>query len=108
MARFSAGCTPQPRKCFLREPASAGIDPFVISLGAIDLADPVQIPELVRALDEHGYTRYWTTEHHGPLQSGSPIVAAAIAAAASKRIRVGTAGVMLRYYQAARIRLDAA
>lgn len=49
---------------------------------------------------EHlGYTRYWLGEHHGSAdQSGSPEVLTGIVAAITSRLRVGPAGVLLRYY----------
>ncbi len=65
-------------------------------LSAIDILSPNHIRALIPALDQLGYHRFWSTEHHSPFQSGSPIVMAAIAAGLSRRMRVGTAGVMLK------------
>jgi alkanesulfonate monooxygenase SsuD/methylene tetrahydromethanopterin reductase-like flavin-dependent oxidoreductase (luciferase family) len=67
-----------------------------IVLSAIDILWPGHIPTLVPCLDSLGYHRFWTTQHHGPVQSGSPVVLAAVAAGLAKRMRVGTAGVMLK------------
>ena len=62
---------------------------------------------LVRHLEDLGYSRYWLTEHHTSRQSGSPLIAAAVAAASSRTIRVGTAGVMIRYLRPLRVAKDA-
>ncbi|MBP1996325.1 LLM class flavin-dependent oxidoreductase [Paenibacillus eucommiae] len=53
--------------------------------------------ELSKAADELGYTRYWFAEHHNtPHQtSSSPEMLAALAAAVTERIRLGTGGIML-------------
>jgi alkanesulfonate monooxygenase SsuD/methylene tetrahydromethanopterin reductase-like flavin-dependent oxidoreductase (luciferase family) len=89
-----------------RSPASAKPPMSRVALGALDVLSR-EIPQLVTELDRLGYTRYWTTEHHTPYQSGSPLVVAAAAAASSKRLRIGTAGAMLRYYRPGRLALDA-
>lgn len=50
-----------------------------------------------------GYSRYWVTEHFEskPGAIGSSIVAATMAASVTTKIRVGTAGILLRFYPAA-------
>ncbi|MGW1893597.1 LLM class flavin-dependent oxidoreductase [Streptomyces sp. NPDC002004] len=52
---------------------------------------------LAQRAEELGYHRFWVSEHHGvPGVAGSaPTVLAAAVAAATRRIRVGTGGVML-------------
>ncbi|MFJ8193882.1 LLM class flavin-dependent oxidoreductase [Streptomyces sp. NPDC096094] len=62
--------------------------------GAQALHDTV---ELARAAERLGYHRFWVSEHHGvPGVAGSaPTVLAAAVAGATRRIRVGTGGVML-------------
>ncbi|MEW1632557.1 MsnO8 family LLM class oxidoreductase [Streptomyces sp. NPDC093801] len=57
--------------------------------------------ELARTVEELGYHRFWVSEHHGvPGVAGSaPTVLAAAVAAATRRIRVGTGGVMLPNHQ---------
>ncbi|MCD7097249.1 MsnO8 family LLM class oxidoreductase [Stenotrophomonas sp. MMGLT7] len=56
------------------------------------------------ALAQHaerlGYHRYWFAEHHAApqLASSAPEVLAAFVLAQTRRIRVGTGGVMLRHY----------
>lgn len=55
------------------------------------------IVDLARLGDDLGYTRVWYAEHHGmpSIASSSPEVLIATAAAATKRIHVGSGGVML-------------
>ncbi|MGW0365804.1 LLM class flavin-dependent oxidoreductase [Streptomyces sp. NPDC002990] len=57
--------------------------------------------DLARAAEELGYHRFWVSEHHSvPGVAGSaPAVLAAAVAAATRRIRVGTGGVMLPNHQ---------
>lgn len=52
---------------------------------------------LAKVADELGYTRYWLAEHHNMPAVGStnPPVLIAMIAAATRRIRVGSGGVML-------------
>ncbi len=66
-------------------------------LSVIDVHSPGNMLALVPRLEALGYARYWTTEHHSPEQSGSPAVLIAIAASATKHIRIGCAGVLLRF-----------
>ncbi len=53
--------------------------------------------ELVRLADKWGYTRYWLSEHHNTitLAGAAPEVLIARLAAESKRIRLGSGGIML-------------
>jgi luciferase family oxidoreductase group 1 len=54
---------------------------------------------LAKVAKDCGYARYWIAEHHGPnLFCASPEVMIASIAAATRRIRVGSAGVLLSYY----------
>ncbi|MFG2875510.1 LLM class flavin-dependent oxidoreductase [Streptomyces sp. NPDC048337] len=57
--------------------------------------------ELAHAAEELGYHRFWVSEHHSvPGVAGSaPTVLAAAVAGATRRIRVGTGGVMLPNHQ---------
>ncbi|MDR3471810.1 MAG: LLM class flavin-dependent oxidoreductase [Devosia sp.] len=79
----------------------------VLPLSILDLA-PVssgtstadalaQTVELARLGDELGYVRLWYAEHHGmpSIASSSPDILIASAAAHTRRIRVGSGGVML-------------
>lgn len=56
--------------------------------------------ELAIVGDELGYHRIWMAEHHGTehYASSAPEVTAAHLAAKTKRIRVGTGGVMMMHY----------
>lgn len=55
--------------------------------------------ELARLCDELGYRRYWLSEHHGTsLASATPEILIAQVAAQTRRIRVGSGGVMLTHY----------
>ena len=53
--------------------------------------------ELARTADELAYTRYWVAEHHNmpAVAATNPPVLIAVLAAATRRIRVGSGGVML-------------
>ncbi len=56
--------------------------------------------DLARLADELGYHRYWVAEHHGGpmLASASPEALIGPIASSTKRIRVGSGGVMLPHY----------
>ena len=56
--------------------------------------------DLARLADKLGYHRYWVAEHHGGpmLASAAPEVLIGPIAAATRRIRVGSGGVMLPHY----------
>lgn len=56
--------------------------------------------DLAQAADELGYHRYWCAEHHGSygLANPAPEIMVGRIAAATKRMRVGSGGVMLPYY----------
>ena len=58
------------------------------------LADTIATAQLA---DELGYERFWVAEHHGmpAVASSAPAVLIGAIAAATKRIRVGSGGVML-------------
>jgi luciferase family oxidoreductase group 1 len=61
---------------------------------ATALADTIATAQLA---DELGYDRFWVAEHHGmpAVASSAPAVLIGAIAAATKRIRVGSGGVML-------------
>src|ERR687886_715127 len=61
--------------------------------------------DLARLADELGYARYWVAEHHGTpgLASASPEVVIGPIASATRRIRVGSGGVMLPHYSALKV-----
>ena len=58
--------------------------------------------DLARHCDALGYHRYWVSEHHNSdsIVGTAPEVLMAAIAATTKRIRVGSAGVMLPHYSA--------
>ena len=61
--------------------------------------------ELARHCDALGYHRYWVSEHHNSdsIVGTAPEVLMAAIAATTKRIRVGSAGVMLPHYSALKV-----
>jgi alkanesulfonate monooxygenase SsuD/methylene tetrahydromethanopterin reductase-like flavin-dependent oxidoreductase (luciferase family) len=75
-------------------------------LSALDILSPVHMPRLARHLDALGYHRLWATEHHSPSQSASPTLVACLAAAMTSRMRIGTAGVLLKYACPAKVAED--
>src|SRR5215470_8952167 len=60
---------------------------------------------LARRADELGYHRYWLAEHHAiaALADPCPEVLLARLGAETKRIRIGSGGVLLPYYSAFRV-----
>jgi luciferase family oxidoreductase group 1 len=60
---------------------------------------------LAQHCDELGYERYWVSEHHnsGSIVGTAPEVLMAAIAATTRRIRVGSAGVMLPHYSALKV-----
>lgn len=75
-------------------------------LSALDILSPLHIPRLARHLDALGYHRLWATEHHSRSQSASPTLVACLAAAMTSRMRIGTAGVLLKYACPAKVAED--
>ncbi|MDG9988932.1 LLM class flavin-dependent oxidoreductase, partial [Stenotrophomonas sp. GD04024] len=56
--------------------------------------------QLAQRAEQLGYHRYWFAEHHAAptLASPAPEVLAAWVLAQTRRIRIGSGGVMLRHY----------
>ncbi|QDX94014.1 LLM class flavin-dependent oxidoreductase [Brevibacillus laterosporus] len=77
---------------------------YVIDGGTPELALE-QTTELAQYVDELGYHRYWVSEHHHSeaLAGSSPEVLIAYLTAKTKRIRVGSGGVMLPHYSAYKV-----
>ena len=61
--------------------------------------------ELAQAADELGYTRYWCAEHHGleGVCNPCPEVMIARLGSVTRRIRLGSGGVMLPYYSSFKV-----
>ncbi len=83
-------------------------------LGALDLcrtshvASPADIlwgaVELVRSLERLGYTRYWLPEHHeSDSAQACPEIMTAVLSGVTDSIRIGSAGILLRYYSAVKV-----
>lgn len=68
-----------------------------ISAGSTPAAALAATTEIARRADALGYRRLWVAEHHGmpSVASSSPAVLLAHLAAATRRIRLGSGGVML-------------
>jgi alkanesulfonate monooxygenase SsuD/methylene tetrahydromethanopterin reductase-like flavin-dependent oxidoreductase (luciferase family) len=73
----------------------------LLEFGELPLPEIVQTAQLAERL---GFSRYWLAEHIGPLQN--TLLATPVVAGATSRIRVGPAGVLLRYYAAACVARD--
>ena len=60
---------------------------------------------LARLCDELGYERFWVSEHHnsGSVVGTAPEILMAAVAATTRRIRVGSAGIMLPHYSALKV-----
>jgi alkanesulfonate monooxygenase SsuD/methylene tetrahydromethanopterin reductase-like flavin-dependent oxidoreductase (luciferase family) len=86
----------------LREP-----ERMSLRLSIIDFQHPAMLLELALLAEQLGYYRLWLTEHHTREQSGSPILTAALTAARTSRIRIGTAAVLLNLYEPLKIAEDA-
>jgi luciferase family oxidoreductase group 1 len=61
--------------------------------------------DLAQLADDLGYTRYWCAEHHGlfGVSNPSPEVMLARLGSVTKRIRIGSGGVMLPYYSSFKV-----
>ena len=77
--------------------------PVISGLGARQAIEATL--SLARRADELGYHRYWLAEHHAiaALADPCPEVLLARLGAETKRLRVGTGGVLLPYYSAFRV-----
>lgn len=73
------------------------LDLVPISEGSSAVTALTQTTDLARLGDDLGYKRLWYAEHHGmaAIASSSPEVLIAHAAAKTRRIRIGSGGVML-------------
>lgn len=97
-----------------RNPPAEGSSP-VLALSVLDqcpiragatAADAVrEAVKLAQAADRLGYRRYWLAEHHNSesLACAAPEALIGQVAAATKRMRVGSGGVMLSHYSALKV-----
>jgi luciferase family oxidoreductase group 1 len=60
---------------------------------------------LAAACEAYGYHRYWLSEHHSSeaVAGSAPEILMAAIAATTKRIRIGSAGIMLPHYSALKV-----
>ncbi|ATL47941.1 LLM class flavin-dependent oxidoreductase [Chitinophaga caeni] len=81
------------------------LDQSQIRLGSNAREAVQESSQLVRHADELGYTRYWVSEHHNIqwLAGSTPEVLIAHLAGESKRIRVGSGGIMLPNHSALKV-----
>ena len=79
-----------------QSPASAG------STQGAAIRESIRLAQLC---DELGYERYWVSEHHNSasIVGTAPEILIAAIAATTRRIRVGSAGVMLPHYSALKV-----
>jgi luciferase family oxidoreductase group 1 len=75
-------------------------------VSVMETSPPAMVMPLLPELEAFGYHRFWTTEHHSSWQSGSPTVLATAALCTTSSLRIGTAGIMLRYQSALRTAED--
>ena len=80
-----------PLNILCQSPVSEGMTPAEAIRNTVDLA---------KHADSLGYHRFWVAEHHSDnaLASGAPEVLISHIASVTKRIRVGSGGILLPYY----------
>lgn len=75
------------------------LDQSPIRKGGTSAQALAETVELAQLCDDLGYERYWLSEHHGTgLASASPEILIGHIASQTRRIRVGSGGVMLMHY----------
>src|SRR5271170_4185449 len=81
------------------------LDQSPSSLGSTQGAAIRESIALAAFCDELGYERYWLSEHHNSasIVGTAPEILIAAIAATTRRIRVGSAGVMLPHYSALKV-----
>ena len=81
------------------------LDQSPTSAGSSESAAIRDSLQLAQDCDRLGYERYWLSEHHNlvSVAGTAPEVLAAAIAATTRRIRVGSAGVMLPHYSALKV-----
>jgi alkanesulfonate monooxygenase SsuD/methylene tetrahydromethanopterin reductase-like flavin-dependent oxidoreductase (luciferase family) len=73
----------------------------LLEFGELPLRDVIKTAQLA---EELGFARFWLTEHLGLIENS--LLVTPLIAGATSRIRVGPAGVLLRYYPAAVVGRD--
>lgn len=81
------------------------LDQSTVCTGRTPASSIQETLALARHCEDAGYRRYWLAEHHNSAsQAGTaPEVLMAAIAATTRRIRVGSAGVMLPHYSALKV-----
>jgi luciferase family oxidoreductase group 1 len=76
------------------------LDKSPIPSGATAAEALAHTVKLARRADDLGYKRFWVAEHHATtfLASSAPEIVSAYLLAVTRRIRIGTGGVMLQHY----------
>ena len=89
----------------LSAPALSVLDLSPVPSGTTAAGALQNTVDLARHADARGLARYWLAEHHnaGGLASSSPEVVIASVAAATRRIRVGSGGIMLPNHSALKV-----
>jgi luciferase family oxidoreductase group 1 len=79
-----------------QSPIRSGVSPDISIRESIALA---------QACEAYGYHRYWLSEHHssGAVAGTAPEILMAAIAATTRRIRIGSAGIMLPHYSALKV-----
>jgi alkanesulfonate monooxygenase SsuD/methylene tetrahydromethanopterin reductase-like flavin-dependent oxidoreductase (luciferase family) len=73
----------------------------LLEFGELPFQDVIKTAQLAEKL---GFARFWLTEHRGLIEN--TLLVTPLIASATSRIRVGPAGVLLRYYPAALVGRD--
>jgi luciferase family oxidoreductase group 1 len=68
-----------------------------VQLSVLDVGLAHLTPHLARRVEELGYARYWISEHHGEGGISNPTLLVPLVAGMTKRLRVGTAVILLRF-----------
>ena len=86
-------------------PALSILDQSTIASGRGADAAIRETLDMARLADQWGFARYWLAEHHNSEShaGAAPEMLVAAIAATTRRIRVGTAGVMLPHYSALKV-----
>jgi len=81
------------------------LDQSPVSRGSTPADAIAETLALARHCEELGYARYWLSEHHNSasIVGSAPEVLMAAIAATTRRIRIGSAGVMLPHYSALKV-----